>query len=125
MKANSLGRPIKPHGYFDRSCPKGQPFEHKWEVHVLQIYSCVLVLRVWIWELITAVFNCSSLQINSLSPGCLLPFIYFLRRKLSLTYPTIGTGAMAVTAGQLAHTKFIPSPPPVTCLYDYPINLSN
>lgn len=35
-----LGRPIKPHGSFDRSCPKVQPFEHKWEVYVLQKYSC-------------------------------------------------------------------------------------
>lgn len=49
--------------------------------------------------------------INSLSPGWLLPFIYLLRRKLSLTYPKIRTGAMAVIAGQLTYTKFTPSSP--------------
>lgn len=55
-----LGRLNKPHGCFDRSCPEVQPFQHKWQVYVLQKYSFVLLLRILIWELITAMFNCSS-----------------------------------------------------------------
>lgn len=55
MKANSLGRPIKPCNFFDRPCPKVQPFEQrKGKIHTSEIFLCVLVLRFWIQELTTA-----------------------------------------------------------------------